>query len=309
MSESTFDNIPISETLLGIMNGTIESRFSTNPVQETKKSRKEVFDALFPMPENIKRRTSNKGVLDEFELKLERDYSKLVGKTPSEKNQEFVDRHTTDSFENKSGLEKRLKIYAVGLGIGATGLIILAPALGGNAPPDAISAYSNVTLGIGAVSLAAGIIDILHTLKIEAFSCAANFIQELVESNKNKKEQMELIFSLLDNYKSTDDPSLEFARRFLHNVDLSKNSRKVNYLILSGLANYRKAIIQNNLGLINDDEVEQAYGQMMYCFDSAMNNKSCSDRFRNDNRVNALIDDYCRRQQEVLSLANNPQKH
>ena len=311
MSESY--SAPISETLLGIMNGTIKSTGVMEPVSEEKrKSRKEIFDALFPMPERMNRRTGNRGALDDFTLKLERDYSKLVSKEPSEGVQHFIDKYSSDSElyqNNGKGLEKRAKFYVGGIVTGALGLFVLIPALGGRTPPVGIDIFSKAAMGAGGLTLGAGVIDVLNSLRIESFSYAADFLERIYDSYKAKKEQMKDIFSFLDAYKKNpEDKTLEFARRILPSIDLNKNSWKVNYLILSGMANYRKAELQKSIGEASDEDVEKAYGQMILCFEEAMNNKKCSDSFRNDSRINALIDDFCARQQEMLGRGSAPQK-
>lgn len=127
-----------------------------------------------------------------------------------------------------------------------------------------------------------------------AASLPKKFIKEHRERKLDKIDEKLIdtddINTMLEDIKNgRKDPTLNFPREFLSNVDLTENSKKFNIEILYSLAKYRDGMLKQMDGVIDDEELSYCYDNFISLIDEG---KGASKSFSNDPYVKGLISNY-----------------
>jgi len=132
-----------------------------------------------------------------------------------------------------------------------------------------------VPLSIGTVCFAKSLVENLKTTKRE----------ELLERATIAKDIIRMLRDIKIDKK---DPSLDFPKSFLSEVDLKGNSSYFNFILLNRLANYRGAVEDELKGKLKKDDSFYEFDEFMELLENEY--KGASKKFYNNMYVQDLID-------------------
>lgn len=132
-----------------------------------------------------------------------------------------------------------------------------------------------VPLSIGTVCFAKSLVENLKTTKRE----------ELLERATIAKDIIRMLRDIKIDKK---DPSLDFPKAFLSEVDLKGNSSYFNFILLNRLANYRGAVEDELKGKLKKDDSFYEFDEFMELLENEY--KGASKKFYNNMYVQDLID-------------------
>ena len=104
----------------------------------------------------------------------------------------------------------------------------------------------------------------------------------------------QLIVDLIDKVnEDSDDPSIEFAKKFLYRVDISGNSKDFNMELLSHLAYHRYCFQKEEKGENKNGELNEAFENFIYFLEESQHKLiGVSRKFKDNKLVNELISEF-----------------
>ena len=252
----------------------------------------------------IRTQKNNEEILNLLNVKLQRDYSKLMRGVPkkdfTDGQEQKLDYLTWGNDKNNlvvgGSLVVPLVPFALGVGKALIGLITLAPSMTQNVPEEAVSFFESAkefsvnSIGSGFNSISGSIPLFALPAAVSAISLSTKVYRNFVDKKKNKAYFTNEMIKLIDDViEQKDDPSLEFAKKFFSRVDLSLNDPKLNVEILKYLTYHRVVLEMYQDGKVNEQEVENAYDRMILFFKVAKRKDGVSQNFKNSRFLNILI--------------------
>ena len=252
----------------------------------------------------LKSEMDNIEELSILSAKLQKDYSKLVKKLPkkelTEKEEKVVESLTLGDKKNDRVIMGSLAVplapIALGIGKATVGLIALIPSLAGAPTEEAASffdkarAFSENTVSSGAANIASGVSLLAIPAGVVALSVSMRIYKNLKEKRINEAKYTNAVVNLIDDVlDKKEDPTIEFASKFIKRVDLSGNDSKTNIDLLKYLAYYRYMLKQQQEGNAKDEDVEEAYNYIVLYLKTIKDTDKVSENFRNNRFINLLI--------------------
>ena len=283
----------------------IMARPSKSSTTYEEKPLEERTSELFPNNQKRLHRNSNLEELVAVTCKIEKDSSKLFKKVPTIKevssNEAYSNFQNDYSYENLKSERRATTLWAVGLGLALVGGLIISPSIIEKTPPENsvefFETMSNLGVSVAKVGIIPAVGGLIETLRMMGIEIKILRVDRLFKKKKtleNQKVELESVKRLIDDYESDlEDPSMDFARKFMRNVKLSHNP-DVDYIILKGIAKHRDVCALKQAGKAADEDVSFAWGYMISCFEEARRNKECPPSFKDDERVSSLIEQYHR---------------
>ena len=240
--------------------------------------------------------------------KLQKDYSALFHEEPVSH-----DDYYTQADEDKH-FNRAKHIFATAVGTALVGGLIALPSIVEKNPPaESIDFFRNagnfggmISVYGSAILAAISAVELAYGSRISKLRVSKSYIEKKEKEREKEIEEIEIIQSFLDEYRSgTNDPSFDFARGFLQNVNLSGNSPEVNCIVLSGIARYTNALRDKSLGNATNEDVSKSMELMFDRFIEASNNEGCSKSFTDNIRISGLINRYYEEQKRNNSTSPN----
>lgn len=248
----------------------------------------------------------NKEELSLIGAKLQKDYDKLLKKSPNKTkvSQKVVDGLTIGTRENEKVFLTSLVApgvpFALGVSKALIGTVALIPSITSGAPNiDAVpffeeaanygrnmlnSSQDNLTTMIPLLMIPAGVAAISMSMKI---------YEMISKKRENKKYENNQVVKLIDDViAGKEDKSLEFAYKFFKRVDLSKIDPKSKLELLKYITYYRYMLQKEEKNEVTKEDAEEAYDQMIQYFKYLKESKNCSEEFKTNRFIRILIDEY-----------------
>lgn len=254
----------------------------------------------------------NKKVLGAVHYTLKKDYRKLGKKAEKQERIEecMNDVVTLGTRENKLLITALSIPSAIGLiavtasGIGVLALkSILVKNQGIN-----LSEVSQNALNMVQRSLEENQNDLMHNLttgikflSLPALGTIISCSCKIIKDKNNVKHSVslnkmcdidEVIKLIEDLKKDKKDDELVFVKDFLTNVDLTKNSREFNIVLLSNLAEYRACFLKERNNDATKEETEDKFMNFIDALASATIKSGASESFIKNEYVEKLVKTY-----------------
>ena len=102
----------------------------------------------------------------------------------------------------------------------------------------------------------------------------------------------DIVQLVTDIENDRDDVSLVFVKSFFKNVDLTQNSNRFNFQILSGVADYRSKILKEKDQVGSKEETDEAFLNFIHLLSSATLENGASKNFIDNEYVQTLVNTY-----------------
>lgn len=255
----------------------------------------------------------NKEILNILNAKIQRDYDKLLKKMPNKESNEtkekIIEGLTLGNDRNDKVIFGSLAVptipIAIGVGKSIIGMITLLPSITGAPNEESVAffekarEFSENTLQSGVNDISKGAALFALPAGIAAISLSMRIYKNIKKNREDKLVRNGEMIKLIDDILAQkEDPTLEFAYKFLKRVDLSENDGKLNLGILDYMTYYRYVQQLYSLGKASQEDVEKAYDNMIIYFKIIKNNPKCSQKFKNNRFLNILISEYDEKMEE-----------
>ena len=251
----------------------------------------------------LKSQENNIEVLNFLNAKLVKNYSKL-----SKKTSKYEDRNENEVLnalefgtkENNRVLATSFGVFgaptALGISSALIGVISLIPTV--NPAIDSNISQKLGMFGENAVLFGSATADKYISLLaipvgVTAVSLSVKLYEMLKEKKINKKNDYVALISFInDVLDNKDDDTLDFSKHFFKRVDLSSNDPETNMNLVVYLAYHRMLLNEYKQGNVSEDEVDQAYSNIILYLEQLRDDKKESNNMKNNRFVNLLIDEY-----------------
>ena len=236
----------------------------------------------------------NKRAIDLAQYSLSKDISKKVSRGVLTTDfREFIKRKNNKDKEALVGSSLPFIVSASGvvLGVVTLGISSLTREIVGDPTfaANVINISKDAIKNMGALSIfnlsvpvvTAGLMNLKLKRKTERYNARFYSSKEL-EELRNDERANAFIKDLKDN---KDDPSLDFAKNFITNTNLSMNTKKYNKELLLKLSEHRYFI------LLEDEEKEiSSYDNFIKFLKKSSTSNGASKEFLESPKVQSLID-------------------
>lgn len=256
----------------------------------------------------------NSDVLLFLNAKLIKDYSKLgKGKNVSKEKEEVLKTLEYGTEENKYLLDAGLGVFVLPFAIGASSFVLGMVSLVPIADQTITSSVTQGALEIGQFGEKAMMfgMDVMGKslpliavpASITALSLSVKLYQMLKEEKSKKNKANYAMINFIDDILTNkDDDTLVFAKKVFKRVDLSTISPKNNLKLIKNLAYHRALLKQYELGNISQEEVDDAYDNIIVLLEQLRDEKHSKNDLQKNRFVSLLIDDYHKRKYEEYIL-------
>lgn len=257
--------------------------------------------------------SSNIEVMKNIHYKLYRQFDKKINIAEwfSEKDQlggNLGEALTLGTDDNLETIEKASIVpvvpLAIGLGAAVIGLITI-PMGPGPGLTEAEKQFFTQVRATGENLSAFGCEAMLTALKLSLipagvaaisipkriFRVIAQKVDDKIDPVIVKDDRiLTLIEDLIENKK--DDSTLNFPLNFLKKVNLKDNSQNFNLELLGKFADYRSCLQEAQKGNITNQEVQEAFQEIIDFLNQSKHRLGVSKSFRDNVYVNLLIEEY-----------------
>jgi len=259
----------------------------------------------------LKSQENNEDVLNFLNAKLVKDYEKLSKKTG--KNDEVLNTLELGTEQNKYLIGTGVGVFATPFAVGLSSVLVGMAALIPSADQMLNPSYRQAALEMGqfgdkAIKLGYEVASkslplIMVPVGVISLSVSAKLYKMLKDNKKKKNSINYMMINYIDDIlENKDDDTLEFSKKIFKRVDLSCLSPKENLKLIMYLAYHRTMLKQYKLKNVTDEEVDEAYQNIIIYLEKLCDKKRETNNLKNNRFVNLLIDDYHEKEYEDFIL-------
>ena len=259
----------------------------------------------------------NNEILNLLNAKLVKDYSKISKKVnkPS-KNEKLLNALEYGTDDNRYLIGTSAAMFgfplAIGLSSAVLGMISLVPladqTVMSNVTQAAIDLekFGEKAILFGGELATRSLPLIAIPIGVTSLSLSVKLYQMLKENKKEKnKFNYAMINFINDVLDDKDDETLDLSKKIFKRVDLSSLTPKENIKLIKYLTYHRMLLKQYEMGNINEEDIDEAYGYIILYLEKLRNSKNANNNLKNNRFVNLLIYDYHKKEYEEFILSEH----